>query len=73
MKDINMGQAIGAQGFPSLILKNESGYRFIALDYNDANVTLAQLGLETTSIKLSYDMGQLGPMSQHCLRIFSGF
>ncbi len=44
MEEINMGQAIGAQGFPSLILKNESGYRFIALDYNDANVTLAQLG-----------------------------
>ncbi|MDO6567059.1 DsbA family protein [Alteromonas sp. 1_MG-2023] len=44
MEEINMGQAIGAQGFPSLILKNESGYRFIALDYNDANVTLAQFG-----------------------------
>lgn len=44
MEEINMGQAIGAQGFPSLILKNASGYRFIALDYNDANVTLTQLG-----------------------------
>jgi len=44
LEEINMGQAIGAQGFPSLILKNESGYRFVALDYNDANVALAQLG-----------------------------
>jgi putative protein-disulfide isomerase len=44
MEEINMGRAIGAQGFPSLILKNASGYRFIALDYNDANVTLTQLG-----------------------------
>lgn len=44
MEEIKMGQAIGAQGFPSLIVKNASGYRFIALDYNDANVTLAQLG-----------------------------
>lgn len=44
MEEIKMGQAIGAQGFPSLIVKNASGYRFIALDYNDANVTLTQLG-----------------------------
>lgn len=44
LEEINMGQAIGTQGFPSLILKSATGYRFIALDYNDANVTLAQLG-----------------------------
>ena len=44
IEEIKMGQAIGAQGFPSLILKNASGYHYIALDYNDVNVTLAQLG-----------------------------
>ena len=43
MEEISMGQAIGAKGFPSLVLKSDSGYQFIALDYNDANIALAQL------------------------------
>lgn len=43
MEEINMAQAIGAQGFPSLILKTEDGFRNIRFDYNDASVTLKAL------------------------------
>lgn len=44
-QEIAMGQRIGAQGFPSLILKNVEGYRLIRFDYNQPSVALSQLGI----------------------------
>lgn len=43
IEEINMGRAIGAQGFPSLILKTPKGYQYLPHDYNDASFTLLQL------------------------------
>ncbi|NDV91148.1 DsbA family protein [Alteromonas sp. 345S023] len=43
MEEISLGRAIGAQGFPSLILKTDEGFRYIRYDYNDASVTLRLL------------------------------
>ncbi len=43
IEEINMGRAIGAQGFPSLILKAPKGYQYLPHDYNDATFTLSRL------------------------------
>jgi len=42
-KDMSFGASIGAQGFPSLVLKTPEGYGYIPLDYNDPSVVLNQL------------------------------
>jgi putative protein-disulfide isomerase len=42
--EIALGQHMGAQGFPSLILQREGRYRLLAYDYNDPQVVLDQLG-----------------------------
>ena len=39
-KEIQMGQRIGAQGFPSLILEKEGNYLNVPLDYNRSEGTL---------------------------------
>ncbi|MBU2978530.1 DsbA family protein [Alteromonas sp. C1M14] len=41
--EIRLGQDIGAQGFPSLILKTATGYQYIMLDYNNPDAILTQL------------------------------
>lgn len=43
LEEIAFGRAIGVQGFPSLVLKSEAGYRVLSYDYNDPEVLLAQL------------------------------
>jgi len=40
-KDMQFGQSIGAQGFPSMILQTPEGYGYIPLDYNDPTAALA--------------------------------
>jgi putative protein-disulfide isomerase len=42
-EEMSFGQSIGAQGFPSLVLKTPEGYGYIPLDYNDPSVVLNQL------------------------------
>lgn len=41
--EMSFGASIGAQGFPSLILKTPEGYGYVPLDYNDPSVVLNQL------------------------------
>ena len=41
--EMSFGVSIGAQGFPSLILKTPEGYGYVPLDYNDPSVVLNQL------------------------------
>ena len=43
MQEIAFGLTIGVQGFPSLVLHTDSGYRLLNYDYNDPDVVLAQL------------------------------
>jgi len=38
MQDIQLSQRVGAQGFPSLILKKDERYHLIPVDYNHADV-----------------------------------
>ena len=42
-QEMQLGAAMGAQGFPSLILQSPEGYRYIPLDYNRPEVVLNQL------------------------------
>ena len=42
-EEMSFGASIGAQGFPSLILKTPEGYGYVPLDYNDPSVVLNQL------------------------------
>ena len=42
-RQIAQGQALGAQGFPSLIYSNDTGNHFIRHDYLDPEVTLDQI------------------------------
>lgn len=42
-RQINQGQALGAQGFPSLIYRDDAGSRTLSYDYLDPAVTLAQI------------------------------
>jgi len=41
--EIRLSQSIGAQAFPSLILKKEEGLRAIRIDYNDVEIILRQI------------------------------
>jgi len=41
--EMQQGQALGAQGFPSLILQQANTARYIPLDYNHPDVVLKQL------------------------------
>ncbi|MCB1761364.1 MAG: DsbA family protein [Gammaproteobacteria bacterium] len=43
LREIEFGQRIGAQGFPSLILQQGGRYRTLDYDYNDPQVVLDQL------------------------------
>jgi len=43
MRQINLGQTLGAMGFPSLILEHEGQRHFIRHDYLDPEVTLRQI------------------------------
>lgn len=42
-QEMQLGAAMGAQGFPSLILQSPEGYRYIPLDYNRPELVLDQL------------------------------
>jgi putative protein-disulfide isomerase len=42
-QEMQLGGAMGAQGFPSLILQSPEGYRYLPLDYNRPEVILDQL------------------------------
>jgi putative protein-disulfide isomerase len=42
-QEMQLGGAMGAQGFPSLILQSPEGYRYLPLDYNRPEVVLDQL------------------------------
>jgi len=44
LKQISLGQQIGAGGFPSLILQENGDYQRIDFDYIDPDVVLSQLG-----------------------------
>ena len=39
-EEMQFGASIGAQGFPSLVLKTDEGYGYVPLDYNDPSVVL---------------------------------
>ena len=41
--EMDFGARMGAQGFPSLILRTPEGYRYIPLDYHQPEVVLDQL------------------------------
>ncbi len=43
MEDISLSRSMGAQGFPSLILKKANTLRPIFIDYNDPNVMIEQI------------------------------
>ncbi len=45
LRQIQFSRSLGARGFPSLILEDESGFHPVVYDYTDPAVVLAQLGL----------------------------
>lgn len=44
LRQIEFSRSLGADGFPSLILEDKSGYHPIVYDYTDPAVVLTQLG-----------------------------
>jgi len=43
VEEVLLSQQLGAQGFPSLILKEEESLRAIRIDYSDAEMILQQI------------------------------